>query len=90
MNHYAAEQLARQRHDQFVREAYGDTLVRLARSGAPHPSQPSVGPWPLRRVASRMWRRRGVMLAGISRWMSRRHGAEESRTGQRPTHPGIV
>lgn len=90
MNHYAAEQLARQRHDQFAREAYGDTLVRLARSAAPHPSQPSVGPLPLRRVASRMWRRRGVMLAGISRWMSQRHGAEESRTGERPTHPGIV
>lgn len=90
MNYYATEQLARQRHDEFAREAYGDTLVRLARSAAPHPSQPSVGPLPLRRVASRMWRRRGVMLAGISRWMSQRHGAEESRTGERPTHPGIV
>jgi hypothetical protein len=91
MNHYAAEQLARQRHDQFAREAYGDTLVRLARSAAaPHPSQQSVGPLPLRRVAGRMWRRRGVMLAEISRWMSDRHGTEESRTGERPTHPGIV
>jgi hypothetical protein len=90
MNHYATEQLARQRHDQFAREAYGDTVVRLARSAASHPSQQGVGPLPLRRVASWMWRRRGVMLEGISRWMSQRHGAEESRTGERPTHPGIV
>lgn len=90
MNHYAAEQLARQRHDQFAREAYGDTLVRLARSAAPHPSQPSVGAVPLRRVASRTWRRPGLMLTGISRWMSQRHGAGESPTGERPTHPGIV
>jgi hypothetical protein len=90
MNHYATEQLARQRQDQFANEAHGDTLVRLARSAAPHPSQPSVGPLSLWRVASRMWRRRGVMVAGVSRWMSQRHGAEESRTGERPTHPGIV
>ena len=90
MNHYATEQLARQRHDQFAREAYGDTLVRLARSAAPHPSQPSVGPMPLMGIARRMWRLRSAMLAGISRWTSQGPGAEESRTGERPTHSGIV
>jgi hypothetical protein len=90
MNHYAAEQLARQRHDQFAREAYGGTLVRLARSTALHPSQPRVGPLPLGSVASRMWRPRSGMLGGISRWMSQRHGASESRTVERPTHPGIA
>ena len=90
MNYYAAEQLARQRHDQFAREAYGDNLVRLARSAATQPSQPSVGPLPLRRVASLMRRLRGALLTGISRWMRQRHGAKESRIGRRPTRPGIV
>lgn len=90
MNYNAAEQLARQRHDQFAREAYGGNLIRLAASAAPHPSQPSVGPLPLRRVASRMWRLRRVLLTGISRWMRQRRGAKESRIGRRPTRPGIV
>ena len=30
MNHYAAEQLTRQRHDQFAQEARGDHLMRAA------------------------------------------------------------
>lgn len=90
MNYYAAEQLARQRHDQFAREAYGDNLIRLARSAATQPSQPSVGPLPLRRVASLMWRLRGAMLTRISRRMRQRHGAKGSPIGSRPARPRIV
>ena len=30
MNHYAAEQLSRQRHDQFAQEVRGDHLMRAA------------------------------------------------------------
>lgn len=30
MNHYAAEQLTRQRHDQFAQEVRGDHLMRAA------------------------------------------------------------
>ena len=35
MNDYAAQILARQRHDDFVAEVANDRLVRIARSGRP-------------------------------------------------------
>lgn len=34
MNSYATEQLMRQRHAEFAREAQGDNLIRLARNAA--------------------------------------------------------
>ena len=90
MNYYAADQLARQRHDQFAREASGDNLVRLARNADPQLSQASVGPLLLIRAASHLWRIPRALLTAISRRMSKRHAARESRIGRRPTRPGIV
>jgi hypothetical protein len=83
MNSYATEQLARQRHDQFEREAHHD---RLAQSATPL-SRPSVGQSPMRRVGGLMRRLPGAMVAGISRPMRRRRGAKDSPIGGRATSP---
>jgi hypothetical protein len=83
MNSYAMEQLARQRYDQFAREAHDD---RLAQSATPF-SQARVGQSPVRRVGGFMRRLPGAMLAGISRQMRQQRGAEESHIGSRATSP---
>jgi hypothetical protein len=89
MNYYASEQLARQRHDQFAREASRGSLARLARSASPS-SQPNVGPWPLRPVASLIWRLGGAMLSWISRPMRQRRGATDSPNASRAIGQRII
>jgi hypothetical protein len=83
MNSYATEQLARQRHDQFAREAYGD---RLARSATPL-SRPSVGQSSVRRVGDLIGRLGRAMVALISRPMHQRRGVKDSPVSSRATSP---
>ena len=82
MNSYATEQLTRQRHDHFAREADGD---RLARSAARR--QPCLGQSRLRRVGDLMQRLSGTLLAGISRPMRPWRRAADSPVGSRATDP---
>jgi hypothetical protein len=82
MNSYATEELARQRHDQFAQEARGD---RLARSATPL-SRPSVHQSLLRRVCG-LNRLPGAVVAGISRPMRQRRGANDSSIGGPATSP---
>ena len=82
MNSYATEQLARQRYDQFAREAHDHRLACLAQSASPL-RRPSVGQSPMRRVGGLMRRLPGAMLAGISRQMRQRWGAKASPVGSR-------
>jgi hypothetical protein len=81
MNSYATEQLARQRYDQFAREAHGD---RLAQSATPL-SQTRVGQSPVRRVGNLIWRLGGAMVAVISRPTHQPPGAKDSPIGSRAT-----
>ena len=66
MNYHAAEQMARHQYEQLAREAHGDHLIGLARGDATELSQATVGPLPVRRVASLMRWLRGVVLTGTS------------------------
>ena len=83
MNSYATEQLGRQRHDQFAREAHGD---RLARNATPL-GQPRVGQSPVRRRGGIMWRLPGAVVAGISRQLHPRRGVSDLPIGRRATDP---
>jgi hypothetical protein len=83
MNSYATEQLTRQRHDQFAREAHRDLREahrdRLAQSATPL-SRPSVGQSPV-------WRLGGALVAAISRPMHQRRSAKDSPISSRATSP---
>jgi hypothetical protein len=83
MNSYATEQLTRQRHDQFAREADGD---RLAQSATPL-SRPSGGQSSVRRVGDLIGRLGRAMVVRISRPMRQRRGAKDSPIGGRATSP---
>jgi hypothetical protein len=83
MNSYATEQLTRQRHDQFAREAHRD---RLAQSATPL-SWPSVGQSPVWRIGGLIWRLGGAVVAAISRPMHQRRGAKDSPISSRATSP---
>ena len=69
MNHYAAEQLTRQRHDQFTREVRGDHLMRAALSADPM-ANASVVRSPMRHVGGLMKAIRERSFAFIPRLLT--------------------
>jgi hypothetical protein len=83
MNSYATEQLARQRHDQFAREAHAD---RLAQSANPL-GRPSVGQSRVWRVGGLIGRLGHAIVALISRSVHQPRGAKDSPVSGRATSP---
>ena len=83
MNSYATEQLARQRHDQFAREALGD---RLAQSATPL-GRPSVGQSRVGRVRGLIGRLGRAVVALISRPVHEPRGAKDSPIGGQAINP---